>query len=158
MSTARMSPYLNFTGQAAEAMELYRSVFGGVVNAQTFGEFGMVESPEDADLVMHSQLDTADGWTLMVSDLPQSMRGPADGQAHRPICLWGDDEARLRGWWDGLSDGGTVHVPLEQAPWGDHFGQLADRFGVTWMFNVSPSLQETSDGAQVAPLHADASA
>ena len=139
MSTARMSPYLLFHGEAAAAVELYRSVFGGRVDAQTFAEFGMVETPEDADLVMHSQLDADDGWTLMVSDAPASMRGDGPPKAHHPICLWGDDEARLRGWWDGLSDGGTVHVPLEKAPWGDHFGQCEDRFGVTWMFNVSPA-------------------
>ena len=137
MTVARMSPYLSFTGQAAEAVEHYRSVFGGTVRSQTFGEFGMVENPSDADLVMHSQLD-ADFGTVMCSDLPTSMRDNA-GKDHHPICLWGDDETRLRGWWDALLDGGTVHVPLEKAPWGDAFGQLEDRFGVTWMFNVGSS-------------------
>lgn len=136
MTTAQMCPYLSFTGQAAQAMQLYRSVFGGTVTSQTFGEFGMVEDPSDADLVMHSQLD-ADGFTLMCGDTPASMRAGHEGKGHHPVCLFGDDEARLRGWWDGLADGGTVHVPLEKAPWGDHFGQLEDRFGVTWMVNIS---------------------
>lgn len=135
MTASRMSPYLSFDGQAAEAAELYRSVFGGTVTSQTFGEFGMVEDPSDADLVMHSQLDAEFG-TLMCADTPASMRDGASGKAHHPICLWGDDETRLRGWWEALLDGGTVHVPLEKAPWGDSFGQLQDRFGVTWMFNI----------------------
>jgi PhnB protein len=137
MAAARMSPYLSFTGEAAAAVEHYRSVFGGTVTSQTFGEFGMVQDPADADLVMHSQLD-ADFGTVMCSDLPHSMRSGAEKGRH-PICLWGDDEDRLRGWWDGLLEGGTVHVPLEKAPWGDAFGQLEDRFGVTWMFNVGSS-------------------
>ncbi len=137
MSTARMSPYLSFTDQSAAAMELYRSVFGGTVTSQTFGEFGMVEDPADTDLVMHSQLD-ADSFVLMLADTPTSMRAASEGATHRPVCLWGDDEPRLRGWWDGLLEGGEVHVPLEKAPWGDAFGQLQDRFGVTWMFNISP--------------------
>lgn len=138
MSTARMSPYLSFTGEAAAAVEHYRSVFGGTVTSQTFGEFGMVQDPSDADLVMHSQLDSEIG-TLMCSDVPASMRGSETGEGRHRLCLWGDDEARLRGWWDGLLDGGTVHVPLEKAPWGDAFGLLADRFGVTWMFNIGSS-------------------
>jgi PhnB protein len=112
-------------------------VFGGTVTSQTFGEFGMVQDPADADLVMHSQLD-ADFGTVMCSDLPTSMRDSA-GKAHHPICLWGDDETRLRSWWEALLEGGSVHVPLEKAPWGDAFGQLEDRFGVTWMFNVGSS-------------------
>ncbi len=53
------------------------------------------------------------------------------------VSLSGDDDAALRGWWDGLAAGGTVDMPLEQAPWGDHFGQLTDRFGIGWMFNIA---------------------
>jgi PhnB protein len=139
MGSARMSPYLSFTGQAAEAMEHYRSVFGGTVTSQTFGEFGMVEDPSDADLVMHSQLESAGGFVLMCADTPASMRSGSEGKQHHPVCLFGDDEERLRGWWDGLLEGGTVHVPLEKAPWGDQFGQLEDRFGVQWMVNISPA-------------------
>jgi PhnB protein len=139
MTTARMSPYLSFLDQAAEAMELYSAVFGGTVTSQTFAEFGMQGDPADADLVMHSQLDVDDGFTLMCADTPAGMRSGAEGKAHHPVCLWGDDEERLRGWWDGLAEGGTVHVPLEKAPWGDHFGQLEDRFGVTWMVNIGPA-------------------
>ena len=138
MTAAQMSPYLSFTDQAAGAMQLYRSVFGGTVTSQTFAEFGMVQDPGDADLVMHSQLDSAMG-TLMCADTPASMRGGDAGKSHHPICLWGDDDALLRGWWDGLLEGGTVHMPLEKAPWGDAFGQLEDRFGVTWMFNIGSS-------------------
>jgi PhnB protein len=138
MSTVHLSPFLHFTGRAAEAGEHYRSVFGGTLTSQTFGEFGMVEDAADADLVMHSQLD-GDAGTLMLSDVPVSMRDGSQDRPHHPVCLWGDDEDRMRGWWDGLAAGGTVHVPLEKAPWGDHFGQLQDRFGITWMVNISPT-------------------
>lgn len=139
MTAARISPYLSFTDTAAEAMERYRAVFGGTLTSQTFGEFGMVEAPDDAGLVMHAQLDTEDGLVLMGADTPASMRAGAEGGRLHPVCLFGDDEARLRGWWDGLAEGGTVDVPLETAPWGDSFGQLTDRFGVRWMVNISAS-------------------
>ena len=138
MTTARISPFLHFTGEAGPAMEHYRSVFGGELNSQTYGGFGMGDDPRDADLVMHAQLDVDPALTLMASDVPHGMREGMPAGAH-PVCLWGSDDAVLRGWWDGLVDGGQVHVPLEQAPWGDAFGQLQDRFGVTWMVNISPA-------------------
>ena len=53
------------------------------------------------------------------------------------FSLSGDDDAGLRRYWDALSEGGTVTLPLEQAPWGDSFGQLTDRFGVNWMVNIA---------------------
>lgn len=139
MASARMSPYLSFTGAAAEAMQHYRGVFGGTLTSQTFGEFGGMGEPADADLVMHAQLETDDGLVLMGSDLPMSMRDSESGRPRHPITLFGDDAARLRRWWDGLADGGTVLHPLEPAPWGDQYGQLTDRFGVTWMVNISGS-------------------
>lgn len=52
------------------------------------------------------------------------------------ISLRGDDEAELCGYWDGVSDGGAVTVPLERQMWGDLFGQCTDGFGVKWMVNI----------------------
>jgi PhnB protein len=132
----RLNPYLSFPGTAREAMEFYRDVFGGDLTASTFGELGGPESPEP-DKIMHSQLDTDGGFTLMGSDTPP-------GQEHSPgtayaVSLSGDDEADLRRYWEGLSDGGTVLVPLERQMWGDEFGMCADRFGVQWMVNISLS-------------------
>ena len=132
----RLNPYLSFPGTAREAMEFYRDVFGGDLTASTFGELGGPESPEP-DKIMHSQLDTDGGFTLMGSDTPP-------GQEHNPgtayaVSLSGDDEADLRRYWEGLSDGGTVLVPLEKQMWGDEFGMCADRFGVQWMVNITPA-------------------
>lgn len=134
--SARISPYLSFRDTAREAMDHYVAVFGGKLDRQTFAEFGMVEDPADADLVMHSQLDIDDTLVLMAADTPQSMRTD-ESKAHHPVCLFGDDEARLRGWWDGLTQGGAVDMPLEKAPWGDFFGACTDKFGVSWIVNIS---------------------
>jgi PhnB protein len=135
--TTTLSPFLHFTGEAADAVAHYAAVLGGELNSQTYGEFGMGDDPRDADLVMHAQLDFGAG-TLMASDVPHAMRGDVS-TAGTQVCLWGTDEEVLRGWFDGLAQGGQVLVPLERAPWGDAFGQLRDRFGVTWMVNVSAS-------------------
>ena len=131
--TTRLNPYLAFDGNAREAMEFYRSVLGGELNVMTFGDMGGMGMPEDRHtLVMHSDLVVNEGVTIMGSDQPGD-EAPVNGS----VSLSGDDEATLRGWYDGLVAGGDETMPLDQAPWGDYFGQLTDKFGVAWMFNIA---------------------
>ncbi len=135
--TTRLNPYLSFGDNAREAMEFYQSVFGGELVVTTFGEGGMSQGDSDRDLVMHSQLETPDGYTLMGSDTPAQM-APAS-RSNGTVSLSGDEGERLTALWEGLSDGATITAPLEKAPWGDTFGMLTDRFGVPWMVNVAGS-------------------
>jgi PhnB protein len=130
---SRLNPYLSFDGNAREAMDFYGEVFGAAPTFSTFGEYGDPSQP-GADKIMHAQLDTPSGFTLMVSDTPPGMAyNPGDAFA---VSLSGDDEADLRGYWEKLSDGGKVSVPLERQMWGDTFGMCTDRFGVGWMVNI----------------------
>jgi PhnB protein len=132
----RLNPYINFRGQAREAVTFYASVFGGQPDISTFEGFAMPGIDEaEKDLVMHSMLVAPNGFTLMVSDIPSSM--PYNPGDNITISLSGDDEAELRGFWDALADGGRITLPLEKAPWGDSFGQLTDRFGINWMVNIT---------------------
>ena len=133
--TTRLNPYISFRDNAREALEFYHGVFGGDLNMSTFAEFQMSEDPADADKIMHGQLDAPNGMTLMAADTPGSM--DVQDASNITISLSGDDEPQLRGFWDKLTDGGSVTVPLEKAPWGDHFGTLTDRFGVAWMVNIA---------------------
>ena len=128
-----LNPYINLRGRAREALEFYQSVFGGEVTVSTFGEFGM-EGPA-AEHVMHGQLETPKGFTLMVSDAPEDM--PGTEGSNITICLSGDDVDDLTGYFHALADGGEVSTPLEKQMWGDHYGALTDRFGVDWMANIS---------------------
>lgn len=130
-----LNPYLNFRENAREAMEFYQSVFGGELNVSTFADFQAAEDPSENDLVMHAQLDGANGITLMGADTPKRMS--FDGHSGFSVSLSGDDDGLLRGYWDKLADGGQVAQPLETAPWGDSFGMLVDRFGVSWLVNIS---------------------
>ena len=57
---SRLNPYLSFDGKAREAMDFYHDVFGGEMTAQTFAEGGMSQGPDDADLIMHAQLEAAE--------------------------------------------------------------------------------------------------
>jgi PhnB protein len=131
---SRLNPYVSFDNSARQAMEFYRDVFGGDLTMNTFGEFGQADSP-DADKIMHSQLETDSGFTLMASDTPAGMQRNAGDTI--TISLSGDDADSLRGYWEKLSDGGTVTMPLEKQMWGDEFGMCTDKFGIPWMVNVT---------------------
>ena len=129
---ARLNPYLNFNGDAREAITFYQGVLGGDVTISTFGEFGM--EGEGSDGVMHAQLETPDGFTLMASDTGPGM-GEVTPGSNFAVSLSGD-EAALRDYFRGLAEGGTVDMPLEKQMWGDEFGMLTDKFGISWMVNV----------------------
>jgi PhnB protein len=132
--TVRLNPYLAFEGNARAAMKFYATVFGGELNLTTFGQFGTKE-PALRNKIMHGLLETEMGLTLMASDL-------APGMEHHPgnnitISLSGDDGATLRAYWKKLSRGGEVVMPLEKQVWGDEYGQCIDKFGISWMVNIT---------------------
>lgn len=130
---SRLNPYVSFAGNARQAMEFYHRILGGDLTVNTFGESG-VPDPAMADQVMHAMLVTDQGFTLMASDTPPGMEyNPGTNIA---ISLSGDDADRLRGYWEKLSEGATVTVPLEKQMWGDEFGACVDKFGISWMVNI----------------------
>jgi PhnB protein len=130
-----LNPYLTFIGNARPAMEYYKSVFGGELTLQTLKEANAAQTPEQEELIMHGQLITSDGMTLMGSDDPDS----ENESKNVSIAISGEDEAVLRSYWEKLVDGATILAPFETAPWGDTFGMLVDKFGVRWMINVTKS-------------------
>ena len=135
---SRLNPYLSFNGNARQAMEFYKEVFGGEMTLSTFGDFGSSDTP-DADKVMHSQLEAPNGFTLMGSDTPEGMSySPGDTIT---VSLSGDDTAELRGYWEKLAAGGKVTMPLEKQMWGDEFGMVVDQFGTPWMVNIAGQQQ-----------------
>jgi PhnB protein len=139
--TTRLNPYLNFPGTSRRAMEFYQSVLGGDLRTSTFGEYGGAPEGLEADNVMHAQLETTSGFTLMAADSPGSA-AQGGGQATSEsrgvsLSLSGEDAEELRGYWEKLSARGSVTMPLEKQMWGDEFGMLVDEFGVTWMVNIT---------------------
>ena len=131
---SRLNPYISFADNARQAMEFYRSVFGGNLTLNTFGDMGAQDSP-DADKIMHGMLETDNGYTIMAADTPAGMdRSPGNNIT---VSLSGDDAADLHRYWDKLAEGGTVTMPLEKQRWGDEFGMCVDRFGIPWMINIS---------------------
>ncbi|HYN65331.1 MAG TPA: VOC family protein [Ornithinibacter sp.] len=130
---ALLNPYLNFNGTTREVMTFYQQVLGGDLAISTFGEYG--QEGEGSEGVMHSQLETPEGFTLMASDTGPGM-GEVVAGSNFAISLSGDDES-LRRYWEGLSEGATITMPLEKQMWGDEFGMLTDKFGISWLVNIS---------------------
>jgi PhnB protein len=130
---SRLNPYLNFNGNARQALEFYASVFGGTLNLNTFADLGAADSP-DADRIMHGQLETEAGYTIMAADITSEMEyQPPAGFG---VSLSGDDGDLLRDYWDKLSSSGTTTMPLMKQAWGDEFGMCVDKFGVSWLVNI----------------------
>ena len=131
----KLNPYISFKNNTRQAMEYYKTVFGGNLTMRTFKDYHASQDPSEDDLIMHSELDTDNGMTLMASDTPIRME-------YRPgtnmsISLSGDNEAELTTYFKMLSAGGAVSMPLEKAIWGDSFGMCTDKFGVAWFVNIS---------------------
>ena len=136
MSTV-LNPYINFRGNAREAMEFYKNALGGELEVSTFGDFQAAQDPSENEQVMHAKLTTASGLVLMGSDRPERM--PFNQGDNIAISLGGEERAELQGYWDGLAAGSTVLQPLEASSWGDSFGMLVDPYGVTWLVNIAAS-------------------
>jgi PhnB protein len=132
--TTRLNPYLNFNGNAREALEFYTSVFGGDLTLSTFADLGMPGDAPDANRIMHGQLETTAGYTIMAADFTSDM--PYQPPAGFSVSISGDEDV-LHGYWDKLSAGGTVTMPMAKQAWGDEFGMCTDRFGIPWVVNIS---------------------
>ncbi|MES2436786.1 MAG: VOC family protein [Patescibacteria group bacterium] len=132
---SKLNPYINFDGNAKEAMQFYQTVFGGKLDLSTFKDGGMPHSPADADKIMHAMLVADNGMTLMASDTPPGVPFIAGGNIS--ISLSGDNQEELQGYWNKLAEGGNIAMPLEKAPWGDMFGLLNDKYDISWMVNIA---------------------
>lgn len=142
-----MHVYLNFDGNAEEAFEFYRSVFGGefssVVRFKDLPMEGMTIPTEDENKMMHISLPLGEDEVLMASDvLPSTGQELVRGN-HAYVSLHPDSREEADRIFNALSEGGDVEMPIGDQVWGDYFGSFKDKFGVPWMVNQSPS-QESS--------------
>jgi PhnB protein len=129
---AHLTPYLAFNGNCHEAMEFYKTVFGGELMMQTFGEAPVNASEADKGRIMHAQL-TAGNFLLMASD---GMPGhPVKFGDSVSLSVHTQSKEETDTLFQKLSEGGTVTMPLENTFWGAYFGMLIDKFGIHWLFN-----------------------
>jgi len=132
----KLNPYISFEGKAREAMEFYKTVFGGKLEISTFGEAGMTDHGVKPEQVMHAMLVADNGITIMAADTATGMREYIAG-TNISISLSGDNLEELTGYYNRLIEDGKVEAPLTRAPWGDTFGMCTDKFGTFWMVNIA---------------------
>ncbi|MEE2057373.1 VOC family protein [Rhodococcus artemisiae] len=146
----KTTTHLNFRGTARQALDFYRSVFGGHVFVSTYGDVGMPKDLPGADKVVFGQVANEDGFRLMAYDIPG--RDDADitataGTTSRENGVTFTDRAffqsvrgetldEIRKYWDALSNGADIVEQLAESAWSPGFGMLTDRFGVTWVLDV----------------------
>ena len=137
MNTSSLQPYLHFNGNCEEAMKFYQSVLGGELSISRFSDFGGPDSsvPQDKpEGVMHSTL-TGSELEFMASDgMPEKAVVIGDNIS---LSITGSDTEQLTSYFNSLSEGGEVTLPLAKQVWGDEFGMCTDKYGIHWMINIS---------------------
>ncbi len=135
----KVNPYLNFDAKAEEAFKFYQSVFGGELFIQKMGDAPGTENlpDEEKNLVMHVSLPIGDGQFLMASDCVKSMGHVLNPGNNNYISVSPDSRDEATRIFNGLSEGGTIEMPLDDMFWGDYFGSFKDKYGVCWMINFT---------------------
>lgn len=140
-----MTTYLNFDGNALEAFEFYRSVFGGefdgVMRFRDFDDNAMGVSEAELDKIAHISLPLANGVGLMASDVAGAQADSFTPGNNVYIYLETESGAEADRVFEGLSAGGTVEMPLQATAWAEKYGTVVDRFGVQWMLSYTGDVE-----------------
>ncbi len=140
---ATISPYINFNGNAEEAFNFYKSVFGGEV--QSIVRFKDLESAEfpvpadEADKVMRIVLPIGDN-TLIANDVPKSMGPVSENENRSKIAVSAETKEEADKIFKGLSEGGIVEMPMAESPWGTYFAMFRDKYGIEWTVEFDSSI------------------
>ncbi|PKR54910.1 VOC family protein [Thalassospira marina] len=131
----KTTTHLNFRGQAKQALGFYQSVFGGNIALVTYRDAHAVQLEAEADQILWGQVASSEGFRIMAYDVPASL--PHDqGVIPFFVSIRVTDQAELKGYWNGLCDGGVVVADLAPSGWSPLYGMVRDRFGVTWVLDI----------------------
>ena len=139
---ATINPYINFNGNAEEAFNFYKSVFGG--EFKTIVRFKDIESAEspvpenDANKIMRIVLPIG-GNTLIANDVPESMGPVSENENRSKISVSTESREEADKIFAGLTVGGAIEMPLADSPWGTYFGMFRDKYGIEWMVDFDPN-------------------
>ncbi|MGC4935800.1 VOC family protein [Gordonia sp. DT30] len=130
-----VTPHLNFRGTARQALEFYQSVFGGELTIASYADMGITD-PTTADHVTFGQVIGDNGFRIMAYDAYPQLEWD-QGKDPFFVSVRGTDAAELQSHWDKLADGAEIKAPLAPAQWAPLYGQLTDRFGITWVLDIA---------------------
>lgn len=138
---ALINPHINFNGNAEEAFNFYRSVFGGeFANITRFKDLSIPENPiaeHEADKIMHIALPIGKN-ILMGNDVPERMGRVNEQENRSKISVSAESKEEAERIFSGLTVGGSIEVPMEESPWGSYFGMFRDKYGIEWMVDFDP--------------------
>lgn len=141
-----INPYLNFQGNTEEAFNFYKKVFGGDFLGGIFRfkdtEIGNKLSEEEQQMVMHIGLPMGNQNYLMATDALESMGQKVNFGNNFYIAIDAESREEADKLFAGLSEGGTIEMPMADQFWGDYFGSLKDKYNVQWMVIYSPPKTE----------------
>jgi PhnB protein len=130
----KLNPYLNFAGNAEEALNFYKDALGGeIAMISRYGESPMPSDDDYKQKIMHARLQFGDDNVIMISDTMKGHNVSTNGNIQLSIGLYDEEKTKII--FDKLSAGGKVTMPLAKQFWGATFGMLQDKFGVSWMLN-----------------------
>lgn len=139
---ATINPYINFNGNAEEAFNFYKSVFGGeLTGIVRFKDLGSAEFPvpaEDADKIMRIVLPIG-GNTLIANDVPTAMGPVSENENRSKIAVSAVSREEADKLFEGLSVGGEIEMPMSESPWGTYFAMFRDKYGIEWTIEFDPS-------------------
>jgi PhnB protein len=137
-----INPYINFNGNAEEAFNFYKSVFGGEFTSIV--RFKDIESdefsiPEDeADKIMRIVLPIG-GNTLIANDVPKALGRVNENENRSKISVTAESREEANQIFAGLAEGGSVEMEMDESPWGTYFGMLRDKYGIEWTVEFNPN-------------------
>lgn len=134
---ASINPHINFNGNAEEAFNFYKSVFGGdFVKVVRFKDLASPEMPIDKkeeNKIMHIALPIGKHSLLMANDVPEFLGRTNENENRSKIVISAETKEEADKLFNGLSSGGTVEMPIADSPWGSYFGMFRDKYGIEWM-------------------------
>ena len=134
---ALINPHINFNGNAEEAFNFYKSVFGGeFAKIVRFKDLASPEMPIDKkeeNKIMHIALPIGKHNVLMANDVPEFMGRTNENENRSKIVISAETKEEADKLFNGLSAGGTVEMPIADSPWGSYFGMFRDKYGIEWM-------------------------
>ena len=138
---ALINPHINFNGNAEEAFNFYKSVFGGefarIVRLKDLASPGFPVAENDANKIMHIALPIGQN-ILMGNDVPEIMGRVNENENRSKIAISAESREEADRLFTGLSAGGTIEVPIDDSPWGSYFGMFRDQYGIEWMVDFDP--------------------
>jgi len=138
----RINPHIHFNGNAEEAFLFYKTIFGGaftrVVRYKDLADFGVQFAEKEFNKIMHLALPIGSSSVLTGSDVPDILGQVNENENRSKITITPESKEEADALFHGLSEGGTIEMPMSDSPWGSYFGMFRDKYGIEWMIDFTP--------------------